>query len=954
MADVDVSNLAIGTDALASNTTGFGNTAIGRFSLRSNTTGHNNISIGSGSLRNNTDGTKNISIGNFALFTNTGGDFNIAIGSASLYSNTTANNNISIGTIAGYALQTGGDNTIIGYAAGFQMTSTQNTIVGSKAGGAISTGTDNIVIGYNAVNGGSFSVTGADNVVMGNASGLAMNSATRNILIGNNSGTSIQAGSYNIIVGVGSGNALINNGANVFIGDLAGQAVSGQFNTLIGANANGSSVGGNFSEQVIIGADAGGGNVSIQSSQVLIGYRSGFGLTGVRNTFLGHRTGEDASSVDDSVLIGFQAGSNITTGDNNVIIGSNAGLDATTISQTVLIGKSAGENLTTLSNNTFVGYLAGFDGTTVEDSTIVGSLAGENVTTADNNTFVGTRAGDQVTTGGTNTFVGTDTANTTTTGNNNIFVGYAAGGLVGAGVNAANGGVGPVAAGSNNIIIGVNVGVQPVVLNAQGQPAGAIAANNNQVVLGNNASLDYIKWGDAFLVPSDERDKIDTGSLGVGLNLIRDLKPKYYKWNGRHNYQTPSSPYTASFTSSRYSIGVMAQDIVALTGSYSILSNIIGSTSGSYLDGTGYEQYIFRAESLLWPTVQAVKDLDGITAKTGSNSFVGSQSISGSQFITGSLTLTRPRAANSVGLDLYGNGTRGGSQYFDFLRVTNTTGSATTPSKTFRLDGSGRIEIVNDAYNTLIFTLNDSGSLSLPGTSAGSLSGFKNTGGGLSISNGNTVIFDDGNMHIHSANPDGNMWINASGSGNVVINGQTGAAGGLLIGTSTKTGYVTINGSAAYNLGSYGYLTSAGATGTSSGTANYSLVADNRIASSEFNAYSDERLKNIIDNVSVNEATKFVLNTHPIKFTWKNSGDGGIKVGYSAQEVMKAGFDNLVGVIPNESLEEHIDDDGFVSPSGSQLTVNYEQIIPYHSVVIKHLLEKIEELQKEIQELKGK
>jgi hypothetical protein len=401
-------------------------------------------------------------------------------------------------------------------------------------------------------------------------------------------------------------------------------------------------------------------------------------------------------------------------------------------------------------------------------------------------------------------------------------------------------------------------------------------------------------------------------------------------------------------------LGLIIQDIVALTSSYSLLSNLIDTYPGSYGDGTPYEQFMYNGESFIYPIIQSIKDLDGITAKTGSNSFVGSQSISGSQFITGSLTLTRPRAANSVGLDLYGNGTRGGSQYFDFLRVTNTTGSATTPSKTLRLDGSGRIEIVNDAYNTLIFTLNDSGSLSLPGTTAGSLSGFKNTGGGLSISNGNTVIFDDGNMHIHSTNPDTNMWINASGSGNVVINGQTGAAGGLLIGTSTKTGYVTINGSAAYNLGSYGYLTSAGATGTSSGTANYSLVADNRIAASEFNAYSDERLKDIIDNVSVNEATKFILNTHPIKFTWIDSGDGGIKVGYSAQEVMKAGFDNLVGVMPNESLEEHIDADGFVSPSGSQLTVNYEQIIPYHSVVIKHLLEKIEELQKEIQELKGK
>jgi hypothetical protein len=143
-------------------------------------------------------------------------------------------------------------------------------------------------------------------------------------------------------------------------------------------------------------------------------------------------------------------------------------------------------------------------------------------------------------------------------------------------------------------------------------------------------------------------------------------------------------------------------------------------------------------------------------------------------------------------------------------------------------------------------------------------------------------------------------------------------------------------------------------TGTSSAIAAYSLVANQRIAASEFNAYSDERLKNIIDFVSIDESKKFILNTQPIKFTWKYNEDSGIKIGYSAQNVSKAGFDNLVGIIPNESLEQHIDNDGFTSPAGSQLTVNYEQIVPYHSVIIKHLLEKIQELEKQVLELKSK
>jgi hypothetical protein len=334
----------------------------------------------------------------------------------------------------------------------------------------------------------------------------------------------------------------------------------------------------------------------------------------------------------------------------------------------------------------------------------------------------------------------------------------------------------------------------------------------------------------------------------------------------------------------------------------------------------------------------------------------GSMLITGSSQLTGSFTLRRSPLVDSIGLDLYGTGTKGGNKYFDFMRVTNTTGSATTPSKTIRLNEFGDIEIINHAYNTLLFILNDSGSLALPGTTGGSLSGFKNTGGGVSINSGKTVIFDDGNTHIHSTTPDSNLWINASGSGNIVINGQTGASGGVLIGTSTRQGFVTISGSVNYSTPSaYYYLNGTGTGGPiSPNSASFSLVTNQRIAATEFDAYSDERLKNIIEYVSTDEAKKFVLDVDPIKFTWKSSEDNAIKVGYSAQEVIKAGFNNLVGVLPNETLGEYVDSDGFVSPSGSQLTVSYEQIIPYHSVLIKHLLIKIEELETQISELKSR
>ena len=98
----------------------------------------------------------------------------------------------------------------------------------------------------------------------------------------------------------------------------------------------------------------------------------------------------------------------------------------------------------------------------------------------------------------------------------------------------------------------------------------------------------------------------------------------------------------------------------------------------------------------------------------------------------------------------------------------------------------------------------------------------------------------------------------------------------------------------------------------------------------------------------------YLHNLIPIKYTWKEGDDKGIKAGYSAQQVSKAGFDHLISLIPKEGLEETIDEDGFLSPKDTQFSMNYDQVVPYHGVVIKHLLEEIENLKKEIESLKNK
>jgi hypothetical protein len=334
---------------------------------------------------------------------------------------------------------------------------------------------------------------------------------------------------------------------------------------------------------------------------------------------------------------------------------------------------------------------------------------------------------------------------------------------------------------------------------------------------------------------------------------------------------------------------------------------------------------------------------------TSSNNVSSSFSLVSSSFNRLSSSFNRITGSSDVAIYVSGSNTAGGSQYIDFLRVSNSTNPVVNPNKTFRINNIGTYEIVNSSYSSVIWSLSDAGIVRIP-SAAGKTTQLKATGSVISFNNDGGQIFDDGNFHIHSLNPDGTLWLNASGSGKLIINAQTGATGGVLIGTQTQAGYVTINGSvnATYT---YAYLSPnvpGPYTGTASDTAPYSLTADNRIQASEFNATSDERLKNIIGNIKLADAIRFIKGVDSIQFTWKDSVDTSIKTGYSAQQLIKTGFEHLVGGVPKPGLEETIDGDGFISPKDTQLVVNNDQITPYHTLLIQHLLERIEILEKKL------
>jgi hypothetical protein len=139
--------VAIGVNALYTNTTGHYNNAIGVEALRYNTTGFYNNAIGVEALRYNTTGSYNNAIGVYALRINTTGFYNNAIGVSALRANTTGNYNNAIGVDALYELTEGASNTALGHSTGRGITTgSNNTILGAGVTGLGATLTDNIIL----------------------------------------------------------------------------------------------------------------------------------------------------------------------------------------------------------------------------------------------------------------------------------------------------------------------------------------------------------------------------------------------------------------------------------------------------------------------------------------------------------------------------------------------------------------------------------------------------------------------------------------------------------------------------------------------------------------------------------------------------------------------------------------------------------------------------------------
>jgi len=203
--------------------------------------------------------------------------------------------------------------------------------------------------------------------------------------------------------------------------------------------------------------------------------------------------------------------------------------------------------------------------------------------------------------------------------------------------------------------------------------------------------------------------------------------------------------------------------------------------------------------------------------------------------------------------------------------------------------------------------------------------------------------YGDG-VHMHYAGGQGSVFAynyNAGsyrdlslGNNNIFIKSSNGFTG---INNTSPSCPLHVSGTGNQTTGSgFGWLSGAG-TGTATGFTNrpFSVRTSGGIMcdSGEIDVLSDMRLKTNVKNIDSDLCNKFIDNINPISFNYKCDLNH-LMYGFSAQELMKFGFTQLVGFCndENEDLVEQIvecsDGTKIKLEKNNRLVVNLISMIP--------------------------
>lgn len=432
-------NTAIGSSALAANTSGDQNTAIGYHTLINNQTGRNNTSTGFEALVSNTS-SYNTAFGSGALQNTATGLANDGFGFGAGNVNTTGNYNTYFGHFANPASNNLSNTTVIG--ANALVRSSNSLILGDTINGirvgigttdpnssavldmvssnkgiripnvALSSTTDAVTIPnpatslliYNTASAG----TAPNNVIPG----YYYNTNTSASPIWTRFNTSAIADTLGWTKALTTSTKAITSDnqyvkGNVGIGDFSGSTPSDKLHIMGSMRVDAGRIGVyNTGRSVYIGRESGiNDNFSTNLENVAMGLQTLLNNSaGNKNVAIG-TFAMLLNTASSNVAVGHYGMVNNTTGTQNVALGTDALKGNSTGSNNVGIGQSALSVNITGSNNTALGYQANTGSNALTNATAIGSFA----TVRSNNSLV---LGDTI--NGIRVGIGTTSPNTST------------------------------------------------------------------------------------------------------------------------------------------------------------------------------------------------------------------------------------------------------------------------------------------------------------------------------------------------------------------------------------------------------------------------------------------------------------------------------------------------------------------------------------------------------------
>jgi hypothetical protein len=298
------------------------------------------------------------------------------------------------------------------------------------------------------------------------------------------------------------------------------------------------------------------------------------------NTYLGKGAGTLNKTGGGNIAIGFDASYGGEGGLGNCSIGYKAGY-ANNGEYNVFLGHRSGYQNISGVENSFLGRDAGYFNTNGQLNTFVGSKSGFNNSVGIANAFLGNKSGYSNSTGSNNAFFGYGAGYDNVTGEKNTYLGYASGGSTNL-VNATAIGANAKVTASNSIVMGnnANVGI-------------GVSAPTYQLQLSTDAAA---KLGTSlWTIWSDRRLKKDISDFTDGLQLLKEIKPVWFSYNGEAGIKT-----------NKKFVGVIAQD----------MQQIAPYTIGSFVyeDSLGHKtEYLdYDASAVTYILINAVKEQQAI------------------------------------------------------------------------------------------------------------------------------------------------------------------------------------------------------------------------------------------------------------------------------------------------------------------------------------------------------